>query len=504
MQTAHSIEKRSIIDALIYLAIACFVIGLAGYAYTGSFIRLIGDDYCYGGVLQTKGFFGGQWASYLEKVPYHGDRYTLTLVSFVISLLPPAVNGWIPLVTIVLYCLALYLFFQNLLRRTNVKLPVAVRILIAEAAAYFTLLLAPTVRQSLYFRSAMLPSFAPVIATLFLVSQLLRLSKPKGYHIVLTGLFAFINGGLAENAAAFQGMALGVLLLAALWSVRKSRWQQWHPVVLPLVGIAGTLLSATVMALSPSISAVLEADKVSLGAALRLSLGHTVDAYTGFFKTQYLVVVVLLVVGFLAAVVACRTLTDQTEKPRFDLKSLAILLALAQLASLLLIFAIMLPSAYSRGVYPDPRHLIAVSVVMVINLMVVGYVLGKQSLAAIVELPKWMETVGLTGAAVLLLGIGLLYPVRYLPHALQDRFLYQYWAREWTQRDAAIRTAAAQGELEVHVMLLDHLIEDVGELGPEPDKNWYNQCAADYYGIKIYADQPGWDEGFTEFLSNHP
>ena len=503
MQTAGSTRKHRIINIVIYFAIACFVIGLAAYAYMGSFIRLIGDDYCYGGVLQTKGFLGGQLASYLGKVPYHGDRYTLTLVSFVISVLPPAVNGWIPLVTIVLYCLALYLFFQNLLRRTNVDLPAAIRILITVAAAYFTLLLAPTVRQSLYFRSAMLPSFAPIIGTLFLVSQLLRISKPKGYHIALTGLFALINGGLAENGAAFQGMALGVLLLAALWSVRKSRWQQWHPVVLPLVGIAGTLLSVTAMALSPSISAALEADKISLGAALRLSLTHMMDAYTGFFKTQYLVVVVLLVVGFLAAVLASRPLTDQTEKPSFDLKSLAIPLALAQLASLLLIFAIMLPSAYSRGVYPDPRHLIAVSVVMVINLMVGGYVLGKQSLAVIVKLPKWMETVSLIGAAFLLLGIGLLYPVRYLPHAIQDRFLYQYWAEEWTQRDAVIRTAAAQGEAEIHVMLLDHLIEDVGELGPEPDKNWYNQCAVDYYGIKIYADQPGWDEGFTEFLSIH-
>ena len=67
----------------------------------------------------------------------------------------------------------------------------------------------------------MLPSFAPIIGTLFLVSQLLRISKPKGYHIALTGLFALINGGLAENGTAFQGMALGVLLLAALWRGRR-------------------------------------------------------------------------------------------------------------------------------------------------------------------------------------------------------------------------------------------------------------------------------------------
>jgi hypothetical protein len=48
---------------------------------------------------------------------------------------------------------------------------------------------------------------------------------------------------------------------------------------------------------------------------------------------------------------------------------------------------------------------------------------------------------------------------------------------------------------------MDHLIEDVGELGSEPDRNWYNQCAANAYGIVIYADQPGWDEGLTQYLS---
>ena len=502
MHTAHSTQKQQIINVVIYLTIACFIIGLAGYAYMGSFIRLIGDDYCYGGVLKTYGFFGGQWQSYMGKVPYHGDRYTLTLTSFLITLFPPAINGFIPAITIAVYSWALYLLIKNLMRKIGMDLPVISRILFAVAATYFSLLLAPTIRQSLYFRSAMLPSFAPIIGAIFLASQLLRITKPKGYHIVLTALFAFINGGLAENGAAFQGMAMGLLLLAALWTVRKSGWQQWHAVILPLVGAVGTIISVVVMAISPSISVVLNAGKVPLGTAIRLSFNHMVDAYIGFFTTKYLVVVIIIIFGFMAAILTRQFLTTQTNKSTFSFKSMMILLALSQVVSLMLIFAIMVPSAYSRGVYPDPRHLIAVSVVMVFDLIFVGFILGNQSLAIITKLPKWMRAVSFIGAAVLLLGIGVLYPIRYLPDTIQERNLYQYWAQEWTRRDILIRETAAEGETEIHVMLLDHLIEDVSDFNPDPSKSWYNQCGADYYGIEIYADQPGWEEGFNKFLGN--
>lgn len=500
-QNDHSTPKHHIITIVIYLVIACFVIGLAGYAYMGSFIRLIGDDYCYGGILQTEGFFGGQRVSYMEDVPYHGDRYTLTFVSFLISLLPPAVNGWIPFLTIGLYGWALYLFFTNLLKKINWEFPALYRVLIALATAYFTLLLAPTVRQSLYFRSAMLPSFAPIIGTIFLVGQLLRIEKPKSYQVVLVGVLAFVNGGLAENGAAFQGVALGLLLLTALWDVKQSGWKQWSALFLPLAGIVGTVLSVGVMALSPSISATLDAGKVPLGTALRLSLAHTVDAYKGFFRAKQTAFEMIMLLGYFSVALSSWIKRTPMEKLSFNFKSFIFSLAISQIVSLTLIFAIMLPSAYSRGVYPDPRHLIAVSVIMVINWIFVGLQFGKVGIAIVSRFSRRKSKLYIVFFVLFLFFIGLIYPIRYSFEVIEDRHLYQYWAREWTERDATIRAAAARGETEVHVLLMDHLIEDVGELGPDPVQNWYNLCAADYYGVDIYADQPGWEEGLKEFLS---
>ncbi len=118
----HKANERFFRGLLIF-AILCFVVGLLAYAYMGSFIRLIGDDYCYAGIERHYGFFGGQVQSYFREVPYHGDRITLTLISFLISLLPPAVNGWIPFLTILLFCLANYFLARSIVRFSHKLFP---------------------------------------------------------------------------------------------------------------------------------------------------------------------------------------------------------------------------------------------------------------------------------------------------------------------------------------------------------------------------------------------
>ena len=71
---------------------------------------------------------------------------------------------------------------------------------------------------------------------------------------------------------------------------------------------------------------------------------------------------------------------------------------------------------------------------------------------------------------------------------------YQRWAQFWDRRDSVLRQSSRQGELDVHVMEIDHIIPRVGELSPQPDA-WYNQCASIYYRLHtISADLPGWDE----------
>jgi hypothetical protein len=77
--------------------------------------------------------------------------------------------------------------------------------------------------------------------------------------------------------------------------------------------------------------------------------------------------------------------------------------------------------------------------------------------------------------------------------------LFRYWSKQWDKRHEQIIEAVMAGDKEVHVIQLDHIIENVGELGPDPTSPTYNEPASIYYGIQIIADLPGWDEGFREF-----
>lgn len=494
-QTSHILVK-----SLVIIAIACFLIGLAGYAYLGSFIRLIGDDYCYAGIMTRDGFWGGQVQSYFQDVPYHGDRYFLTFISFILSLLPAEFNGWMPLLTLVLFCIGNYLLIRSLLKRWQLMIPRAVEVLLAVGIAYFTMLLAPTVNQSLYFRSAMLPSFAPIIGTEFLVAWLIGVKKPRWFTYLFVTLFAFFNAGLSENGAAFQGMALGVLLVGALYDGWKSHWKNMHALAMPGAGIIGTVISILVMYISPSTSDMLESGKISLFSALQLSFRHSWQAYSGFFSTKYLLVVVLVAFGAFAVILAGkRAVAVGTHNSLLKLAAVAFA---AQVISLAMIFALMISSAYSRGVYPDPRHLIGVEWVMIVNLIVVGGCFGVIGMRILDKFTGGVRTAAIFVAAVLVVAIGILYPVRYLPQTIENRSLFQFWSEQWDLRDAVIWAAADEGQTEVHVLHMDHIIEDVGELGPDPDHNWYNQCAENYYGIQIYADQPGWEAAFNEFLTN--
>ncbi len=492
--------KGTAVRVLIFIAILCFVAGLLTFAYMGSFIRLIGDDYCYAGVEEKYGFFGGQVESYFHEVPYHGDRFTLTLVSFLISLFPPEVNGWIPLATIILFCLANFFLIQSLVRYLNGQLSVMVTILISVVVAFFTLLLAPTVNQSLYFRSAMLPSFAPIIFTIFLAGWLLWVKKIKWHHYLLVFLAALLNSALSENGAAFQAMALGILLLYFIRQQLKPVARAWTRTILTFLALAGTAISVLIMWLSPSIVDMLNTANTTLWDSIGLSLIHSFDYYMGFFKAQYLVVIVLLLTGGLAALV--KRTSDKTSnqpKTRYGLKNFIIILDI-QLISMLLIFSLMLPSAYTRNAYPDPRHLIGATLVMTANIFFIGFSLAETSITFLEKLNLHFSFIVKISAGVLLILVGIFYPVRYIPHITREYLLFQYWSKQWELRNDEIIAAMHSGMDLVHVMRLDHIIEDVGELGSDPQTNWYNQCAALYYGIEIYADQPGWEEGLKEFV----
>lgn len=497
--------KVTFINLFVFLTIVGFIAVLAAYAYMGSFMRTIGDDYCLGGTLQKHGLFGGVVHAYFNPVPYHGNRFTLIFLSLFFALFHPKFNGVLPFLTIIFFSSGLYLLIQTIFSKQNIQLSKIVTLLLSVAVVFFTLWLAPSVEQNLYWRTGMLSTLAPVIGNIFLFVFILRINSSHPIWRVVVLILSIINGGITETGAAFQAMTGTILLFWAIFDQYKNSNKRKSLIIDSSIIVIGSIIAVILMWVSPSIVRMKEEISFSLFETIIMSMSHSLDFYFGFFSSVYLAVLALLTFGLLTFFLI---FYDHEIPDKLNNKKPAKWLALAvfsQLAVFLLIFSIMMPSALTRNVYPDPRHLLSSVFAFILGSVIFGFCLGGIadgfiSNGRLLSVDRRYYVVISSG---LLFLFSILYPVRYIPRVTSDRLIYQYWAYQWDRRHDYITQSVASGIREVNVMTLDHIIEGVGELSPEFSTNWYNLCAADYYGLdRVFADQEGWEEGFGQFLNN--
>jgi hypothetical protein len=493
-------------------AIFTLAVPLGAYAFNGLSMRYSGDDFCYAGVLRTHGFFETQWYSYLHISTYNGDRYSLTLFSSLAGIFPPATTGILPGLAILLFLAGVY---WVLLVATRLALPETRQpgrlalILMAEALVFFTLYMAPSLGQSLYWRSAMLPYLAPLVAGVFLTGAIISQSQKEGrLWGALTGCFllSFVAGGFSETGAALQGAFLGLALAGVFLLARQKPGWPRQAAKLTAVSLLGTALALLLLFISPTNKARMDQLPPPPGlveAAATALHGAIVFAYSSI-KSQIipnaLLVLLFFALGFLSS-------TDwgipAGQRPfswgRWFLAGLV-----TAIAGAILLFSTMLPFAYIQHAYPELRALIISRFVMVLCQAVFGGLAGSAVLPA---LSLVRGQAGLPGDRPLRLAyflslaacLGLLafsvYPLHAAQGELSQTWHYQKWARFWDARDLAIIQARQQGVKKVKVVKMDHIIPNVAELSPDA-KHWYNGCAAIYYDVtSISASLPGWDEG---------
>ena len=474
-----------------------FLGGLAAFSYMGLNMRLIGDDYCYAAVLTKYGFFNGQLMAFINPMPFHGNRYTLTFLSLLFSLFHPKINGYIPLMMIFIFCMGIFLLQTTFSRYFNKKISTSFKIFISVAIVFFTFLLTPTINQSLYWRSSMIPSTKPIIVTLYLLILILRKSKGNWLELVFIFLFSFIIGGLSENGVLLQLSAISILLLV-LWVLIVKKRISSTSIKKTFTAILGTVSSAFIMWISPSIAQEQSEMTISLIETLRLSLSYTIGFYSGFVKSFYVAIISLILIGFLSYLLNYNNPSVEDKIFTFKWNDWIIYVLFSQIVVLFIIFSNMIPSAFTRNAYPDPRHLIIGTFASVVGFIVVGCFLGKLGNYLLSRYGARFYAPVTVGIILLLISITVFYPIRYIPHVTENQRIFRYWSYQWDRRDIEIKRKIASEEKILHVMRLDSIIEGVGEISPDPNY-WYNLCAADYYGtLRIYANLPGWEEEWSD------
>ncbi len=478
----------------LWLIVSCiaFAVPLVGYMINGSAMRYSGDDYCYANVLEKNGFWKTQWVSYTQVQPYNGNRYSLTLFYSLNGLFGPLMSGALPALVIVVWLIGMVFSIRMLVKLGGIDLSWVEIFLLAEVLIFFTLTMAPSPSQSLYWQSGMLTYLAPLVANTFLFSFTIHysLAKKAGiWGLAIIGILGILAGGFSEAATMLQLGYLTILLLALFLSpINKAGWKS-RAITGVLVAWLCSVVAALLLAFSPSNAADL--NRISRPSLLEILFIAWNSALT-FIKDSIHSLLVPTAIVFLFSVgIGWLIHAYRASSSRFSFLQWMRAVFLVVLTSLVLIIGCMLPSAYIQSGYPELRALITARFVMVLETGVIGGLTGLL-IASLLHLA--LNKLQLSHyVLVAMIGIASLYPIYAAGKIYADIPTYQRWASFWDERDGILRLASQNNLHDVQVMKIDHIIPNVSEL-TEDASFWYNVCAAGYYGVQsIRADLPGWD-----------
>jgi hypothetical protein len=471
----------------------------------GWHMRLSGDDYCYNAVLAQKGFWGMQTYSYNKVSMYNGNRYSANLLAGFFGLFP--IRGSFLLITasLLAWLGGIVVLLQWFSRRFELKLSWIEAFVIAEAFASILLWGAPSLNQSLFWRSGLLSYFSPVVGGTWVLANVCfagTRSKGRWLHLLLIFLAAIIVGGFSETGASFWGGFWAVSLLSLLmvrWSWKKARV---GPFALPIsAAFLGTILAVSLLALSPSTALKLSENPSTLDFGRlvpHLVLNVRVYLWINLMRRGLMVLVPFLFgLGLGSGLSLRQQRMNKQPGPPGNIWMLSGALLLIGVAVVLLITAVMLPVTLIQADYPPDRALILGQAVLTVASMAVGYLVARlfyrfiqgarlhSARTAFCQKLLWVVT-------VFLMFTSLVAPVQIFQIGVENGSLFHRWSQLWDQRHAKLVAAGREGVESIRVMALDHLIEDVGELAADPGY-WYNNCAEMVYGVdEIIADQPGW------------
>jgi len=489
-----SVAEKGDRSQLVWIIAALAVlVPLIAFGLNGSYMRYSGDDYCYAGYFTEHGLIGSVWNTYFGPSPFHGNRFSLTFFSGLADAVGPTANSALPALALVLWVGSLTYALRVGMRLAGYSIKPWIPIMLAAFLVFQTLYQAPDLRQSLYWRSGMLPYLAPLIANTLLIAIILRAidrDRVSYLEIGLIGVGALIAGGFSETATVLQ---LGVMVLGMLICMRGVQQNRpWAKVGIRVFSAAamGTLLAILLLIIAPSNASRLEVypdppDLITLFMAVtRRARNFVIGSIAGLPLPNFVAFFFAAAFSVLMGLTRENGIFDHVRRPILAL----IVIFLVGYGFIALTLS---ASSYATLGSPNPRALITSRFVMVLMVAGMGWVAGSLA-TRLVKRPSNYSRIAAAASTLVLLVLSA-YPVYATASILEDTRELRNWAAQWDRRDREIVAARDSGQSRVEVVELDHPIPWVGELQADPGF-WYNQCAAAYYDlVEIRAVLPSSD-----------
>jgi hypothetical protein len=459
----------------LFLGIATTLLGLGLFAYLGTFSRYTSDDYCLSAFFLNDNLVDEMTRRYYVS----SSRYTNILFIGLVDLL----LGWynvaiLPVLMLALFVLGLYLFLKEVEPMLGLSWNPWMIFFLAASVAFFSVLQAPALYETLYWRAGMTSHFAPLAFIPFFGTFLLRQislagkRSPSLWIQLACLIIPFIIGGFSEPPTTLM---ITVLLLAIfgtwMWGKREIRKSVR---ILLIWSFIGAVLALVVLALAPANSLRLDRPPPGLFELINRIIIFPIDFIIDTLRTRPTPTIVSVVMPAILFYVyyshPSRNISDDVRK------RLGILMIGILLLAYLLIAASFAPSAYGQS-YPVGRARFAGRLIMTIALMADGALLGMllSSTRRFLFQHAYARTF-----AMLALMLLMLYPLRTAWQISVEIPAYQQRAAAWDERDSEIRVLSERGVRELVVPFLsDDPIQDLG------DRREFrlNRCAAALYGV---------------------
>ncbi len=485
-ESPSSVKQRFSVEQLpgaaLVLGIVATLTTLALYAYLGTFSRYGSDDYCLSAFFYQDNLINAM----IQRYYVASSRYTnILFIGFV-----DKVFGWhnvaiLPALMIVLFVLGLYLFLKEVGEMIGWNWSRGMIFFLSLFLVCFSIMQAPDLYQTLYWRAGMTSHFAPLVLIPFFGTFLLRQIRkarqcsPSILVQAACFLIPLILGGLSEPPTALMITVLGLAIAAAWW---WSETGERRPILTVLVwSLLGAMTSLVVMAVAPANSIRMQTPPPPLPELiLRIIQYPSYFILDTFRALPFPTLVSVLVPALLFYVYYVRSPQSLSKEAR---NYLGILLVAVAVFTYLFIAASFAPSAYGQS-YPEPRVRFIGRLLLTAAFMVEGILLGILAAQGKV---KFFQSVIVRGVAAVVLLLLMLYPLRTAWRLFADVPRYQKYAVGWDARDAEIRRLKAEGIQDLTVRFLS--AERTQDLGDHADFR-LNRCAATLYGVNSIIAVP--------------
>jgi hypothetical protein len=413
---------------------------LAVFASIGAFSRYTADDFCWGGILRTEGFFGSQVHWYTQYSP----RYAFTFLVNLTELAGPAIVPALPATAIVVWLAILTWTWRQFGLATWRSL------LLGEVATLATLQTAPDLSQSLYWQTGLLTYLLPLILATFLVGWLRR-DTHRWWAYAVTALVTFVAGGLSETYLIPQNVAIALALLVAV-----DRKQRRVHLVLALLGGIAALVAIVA---SPSITS-----RVG-GTPADLWLASSAAVATAAVQ---IIRLVRYFPHFILLAVAAPALLGPVLRVN---RSSLVIVTIGVLVTLPFCY---FPSFYAQNGNPPSRSLIVPGAILIGYLLFWGVALHQWT-------PRWVAE---PRRAIALTALALI-PLATAAISLPQQGQAATYARLFDAEDQQIRASRDAGQTD---LLVPALPTNLGEDFVTANRgDWFNMCVARYYGVGSIA-----------------